>query len=97
MNKKTRLLLVLLLLPMLSAWGGCDALTKKTPPRIEPPVIDCNEHAPAEPVVPPPTADTKAAWKANSRRWQGVASAELTKRVETADCLDRARAAGYIK
>lgn len=96
MNKKIRLLLVLLL-PMLSAWGGCDAITKKAPPVIEPPLIDCNEHAPAEAVPAPPRADTKSEWKANAIRWRGIATAELTKRVETAECLDRERAEGRIK
>lgn len=96
MNPKFRLLLVLLL-PMLSAWGGCGALTKKAPPRIEPPLIDCNEHTPAEVVPAPPRADTVPEWKANAIRWQGVATAELIKRVETAECLDRERAEGHIK
>ncbi|WP_368566177.1 hypothetical protein [Pseudoxanthomonas sp. UTMC 1351] len=36
-------------------------------------------------------------WAAYARGWQGVATAEVIKRAETADCLDRERAAGRIR
>lgn len=76
---------------------GCPWNWRKAPPPTEPPRVDCNERAPAEPEPSPPRSDTKLEWKAYARRWQGVATAEVQKRAETADCLDRDRAAGRIR
>lgn len=88
-----------LLLPVLLALvlTGCPWNWKKAPPPTEPPRIDCNERAPAEPAPKEPTSDASSQLKAYARRWQGVATAEVQKRVETADCLDRERAAGRIR
>ena len=49
--------------------------------------------APKEPRSTAP----KERWIAYARRWMGVATAEVQKRVEVADCLDRYRREGVIR
>ncbi len=54
-------------------------------------------------LVEPETTDWQAwrlhafRWAAYARRWAGVATVEVTKRAEIAECLDRERAAGRIR
>lgn len=49
--------------------------------------------APKEPRATAP----KESWIAYARRWMGVATAEVQKRAEVADCLDRYRREGVIR
>jgi hypothetical protein len=63
----------------------------------EPPRIDCSERAPAEPMPPMPTTTHWRRWAAYGRALQGVIEAEIGKRAEVAECLDRERAAGRIR
>lgn len=80
-----------------------------------PPVIDCSERAPAEPLPArpkfgslPPVGSDRAAWLSYigrihalwggySVRMLGVNEAEVRKRAETAECLDRERKAGRLR
>ena len=92
MNKK--LLAVLSLLLMTTSCGNWRKGATPTPP----PQVVCSERAPAEmaPKEPRSTAP-KERWIAYARRWMGVATAEVQKRVEVADCLDRYRREGVIR
>ena len=89
-----RLLLSLLL--VLSTTTSCSSW-KTRKPEPEPPRIDCSERAPAEPLPAKPQTTAWRKWAAYSRRLLGVIEAEVGKRAETADCLDRERAAGRIR
>ncbi len=99
---------ILLMISLALATTSC-ASWKKPKVDTEPPRIDCSERAPAEPapaargLQEPTTADWRAwrtygrRWAAYARRWAGVATIEVTKRAEVADCLDRERAAKRIQ
>lgn len=84
------LLLVVLTLTSCASW-------KK--PKDEPPAprIDCSERTAAEPLPSMPDSTDYRRWAAYGRRLLGVIEAEVTKRVEVADCLDEYRAKGLIK
>ena len=97
------LLSLLLLLTLSSCSSSKPVIVHTAPPRI-----DCSERMPAEVAPMPPTqADVTrlgGGWQGvalalagSVRQWQGVATAEVVKRSETADCLDREREAGRIQ
>lgn len=93
MNKN---LLAMSLLVTLTA-TSCARWTKPKPV-IPPPLIACDEREPAEPFPRQPASNaTRERWIAYARRWMGVATAEVQKRVEVADCLDRYRREGVIR
>lgn len=92
---------------LLVTLSGCGMMSKRSQ-STAPPRVACEERAPAEEAVPiPPLPATGAAlpeWIAaamNMRRaalgWAGVATAEVEKRVTTAECLDRLREQGVIQ
>lgn len=89
-----RLVLVLCLLV-----SGCALFQRKPPEPIkpDPPRIDCNERAPAEELPTRPNTTSWRRWAGYARRLLGVIEAEVGKRAEVADCLDRDRAAGRIR
>ncbi len=84
-----------LLLACLTLMSCASFRTPKAAP--EPPRVDCSERAPAEMLPTMPTTTAWQRWAAYSRRLLGVVEAEVTKRAEVADCLDRERAAGRIR
>lgn len=90
MTRTTLSLLALLMLTSCASWRTPAVST-------EPPRIDCSERAPAEAEPPVPTSTWWRAWAAYARQWQGIAIAEVGKRAEVADCLDREREAGRIR
>ena len=80
------------------------------PPRIDCSERVPAEPLPSLPALPAPPAGEQprpvwlsyvdrlnAAWAGHGVRLYGVAEAEITKRVETAECLDRERKAGRIR
>jgi hypothetical protein len=86
----------MLLLPALCLLTSCASFGRVNAER-EPPRIDCSERASAEPLPRQPATTHWLEWAAYSRALLGVIEAEVGKRVETADCLDRDRAAGRIR
>jgi hypothetical protein len=64
----------------------------------EPPLIACEERAPAEDAIPAPSGSTDYRdWRAWGLQGWGVATAEVEKRVTVAECLDRLREAKVIR
>ena len=71
---------------------------KKAPtPTVQPPKVACAEHEPEEPAPKVPRTVTVESMGAYARRWMGVATAEVTKRRNTANCLDQLRKDGVIR
>lgn len=84
-------LLVLMLLP------ACGTFAKRSK-ATAPPQVSCEEHAPAEPA--PETDGNSEDWRYWYRKaleWAGVATAEVQKRVTTAECMDGLRKSGVIR
>lgn len=75
---------------------SCESLKPRTAP-IEPPRIDCSSRAPAEAGPRAPRTTRWLDWAAWGRRWQGIATIEVNKRADVADCLDRERENGRIR
>lgn len=65
-------------------------------PKPRPPQIDCAERAPGEALPKVPTVRRYEPWAAYAAALLGVITIDRTLRAETADCLDRERAAGRI-
>lgn len=86
---------VVLLLCM--AFIGCATLRKVPEVKPDPPRIDCSERIPAEALPNKPQSTSWRNWAAYARRLLGVIEAEVGKRAEVADCLDREREAGRIR
>ena len=92
MNKPMMLAALMLSLTLMSCASW------RTPrPVPEPPRIDCSERSPAEPLPDMPETTRWRSWAAYARRLLGVIEVERNQRAETADCLDRERAAGRIR
>ena len=81
------------------ALGGCALFERKLPEpdKVEPPLIDCSERMPPESMPRRPATTNWRRWAAYARRLLGVIEAEVGKRAEVADCLDREREAGRIR
>lgn len=86
----------LLLLPALCLLASCASWQRVSAER-EPPRIDCSERASAETLPRVPATTHWLEWAAYSRALLGVIEAEVGKRADVADCLDRDRAAGRIR
>lgn len=84
-------------LGMLTLLSACGTLQKR-PEAIKPPLIACEERAPAEavPQVNGASEDFRY-WYAEWLKAMGIATAEVEKRVTTADCLDSLRKDGVIR
>lgn len=89
---------VSLLLVALLALTACNSVPKRSV-ITKPPLVSCQERAPAEAAVPlPPLPEEDAgleAWKQAARAmlisalgWVGTAQLEVQKRVTTAECID---------
>lgn len=79
-------------LPMLASCA--NFATPK--PKPKPPQIDCAERTPGDPLPKMPTRRAYEPWAAYAATLLGVIAVDRTLRAETADCLDRERAAGRI-
>ncbi len=86
----------MLLLPALCLLMSCASFGRVNV-APEPPQIDCSERVPAETLpILPNTTDWRQ-WAAYGRAMLAVAEAEIGKRADVADCLDRDRASGRIR
>lgn len=86
---------VLLLCALLVGCKTFRPVPEPVPP--EPPRIDCSEREPAEALPRKPSTTNWRRWAGYSGRLLGVIEAEVGKRAEVADCLDRERDAGRIR
>jgi hypothetical protein len=85
------------LIALVLAIGGCQFWRKPPPAKPDVPLIDCSERAPSDALPTKPKTKDWIRWAGYSRRLLGVVEFERNLRAETADCLDRERAAGRIR
>lgn len=93
MNAFAKILWLALCLMTLS----CAGRPPRPLPEQDPPMIACGERKPADPPPPAPSGTDWRVWAkafVKALAW-GTQHADL--RADTADCLDRARAAGDIR
>lgn len=93
MNAFAKCLLLCLCLMILS----CGHLSTKRSVAPKPPQIVCSERRPADPVPSAPVSTDWREWAAAFAAAMGWGTQQTEYRADTADCLDRYRAAGDIR
>lgn len=93
MSVSARCLLLFLSLTILS----CGTLSPAPAPAPKPPHVDCNERRPTDPVPDAPASTDWRDWAAAFIAALGWGTQSETFRADSADCLDRHRAAGDIR
>lgn len=89
--------LALTALLLLTGFKGCATIPTHSLV-TKPPEVRCEERSPAEDAAALPSgSEDFRLWRKAALAWVGIATAEVTKRGTTADCLDKLRSDGVIR